>query len=425
MNKIKIFSVLLVLSMLYALVGCSNKNDVEVSEIQKAEPIEVIWWNTLDAQHDETIEGLIAQFNSEHSDIVIIPEYIGNWNELNEKIIAANAAGTGLPGIAVCNTKFIASYAENNLFEDLNYYIEKDDFDTSDFVERVFNTGKFNNKQIAFPFLHNTQVIYYNKTVAEDNNLEIPIEFSEWDDFFNDVYSRTGMTPLSMQSLDFYYGCIYRSHGVKILTVDNKCDLNSDIALSVTTQFSEWCKEELVQWLQGTDASANMRQSFYDENTFMVFHNSSALPDYIDNCNFEVGIAWYPYINGANIADLGGSVIGIPSKNDQTIKDAAWEFIKFLSSTDVSTTLDLEAGCIPIRYSALDSSVITEYITEYPAYQILYDHLDNINPPIIHKSASEIVKVWQNYTNQIMIEGADVKEMSDQMVNEIEAIIAD
>ena len=93
MNKIKIFPVLLVLSMLYALVGCSNKNDVEVSEIQKAEPIEVIWWNNLDAQHDETIEGLIAQFNSEHSDIVIIPEYIGNWNELNEKIIAANAAG--------------------------------------------------------------------------------------------------------------------------------------------------------------------------------------------------------------------------------------------------------------------------------------------------------------------------------------------
>ncbi|MBR3409928.1 MAG: extracellular solute-binding protein, partial [Candidatus Methanomethylophilaceae archaeon] len=47
-------------------------------------------------------------------------------------------------------------------------------------------------QQIAMPFLNNTQVIYYNKTVAEQYGLTIPKEFNEWDAFFKEVKEKTG-----------------------------------------------------------------------------------------------------------------------------------------------------------------------------------------------------------------------------------------
>lgn len=430
-----IASLVVALTLVLVLVACGTTSGTNIggssspavtpsmsqSESSVEDPIEVIWWNTLDTQGDEVLEEIVANFNASHPDIVVKMEFIGNWNELNETIVAANAANSGLPGIALCNTKFIAAYAENGLFEDLNSYIQRDNYDTSDFVSTILSTGSFDGRQIAFPFLNNTQVIYFNKTLASEYGWSVPTEFSKWDGFFEQVKT-AGYTPLSMQSLDFYYGCIYRSHGVELLSFDGHCNMNTPAALAVTNQFVEWCNNGSVQWLQGTDASANMRQSFYDQNTFMVFHNSSALPDYIDNCDFEVGIAWYPSVDGTNIADLGGSVIGIPSRNPQEVKDAAWEFIKYIESEEIHTPLALEGGCIPYHYSALESNAIEDYLQTYPAYQTLFNHLDNIYPPFLNRSASEIVKIWQNYTNQIMLDGAEPQATSDQMVAEIDAI---
>ena len=389
------------------------------------EPVELIWWHNLDSGNQEFVDFLVNSFQTKHPEIKIIPEYAGNWNEINEALVLGNASDNGtLPGVAMCNTKFIAAYGRSGLFDDLTPYMTATGFDHSDIPSGVFNIGNVAGKQIAMPFLNNTQVIYYNKTAADQYGLVIPQEFNEWDAFFTEVKEKTGMKPLSMQSLDFYYGTIYRNAGVTIVK-DNHCDLNTEPALAITRQFQTWVNNGMVDWLSGSDASANMRQAFYDQNTFMVFHNSSALFNYIEKCDFEVGMGWFPGFNGVYNGDMGGGVIGIPAKNSQEVKDAAWLFIEFLESPELSFTWVNEAACLPTHTSTMETPELKAYLEEYPAYKTLFDNFEHITPPFIHEGATQICKTWQNYMNNIMLNNADVVETSNEMVSEIEEIMND
>ena len=410
----KILAIIMCIMMTFTLANAFADSDVEV-----------IWWHNLDSGNQEFVDFIVSTFEASHPGIKIVPHYGGNWNELNEGLVLANASENGqLPGVAMCNTKFIAAYGNSGLFEDLNPYIEKTNYDVSTIPAGVFGIGNVDGRQIAMPFLNNTQVIYYNKTAAEKYGLTIPKEFNEWDAFFKEVKEKTGMKPLAMQSLDFYYGTIYRNAGVTIVK-DGKCDLNTEPAIKITKQFQTWVQEGLVDWLSGSDASANMRQGFYDGNTFMVFHNSSALFNYMEKCDFEVGMAWYPGFDGTYNGDMGGGVIGIPAKNSQEVKDAAWEFIEFLCGDELSTIYVTEAAVLPARTTSIGSPELEAYLTEYPAYRTLFDNFENITPPFIHEGATEICKTWQGFMNMMVVEGEDVVKTSDELVHEVEEIMAD
>lgn len=422
----KIVALFLCVALVVSLAACGSKKDPEPTKPSSdiTEPISITWWHTMDSQYDSLVNELVDKFNSSQEYITVVPEYMGSFSDINEALVAANAAGEGLPGVAVCNTKFIASYANNGLFEDLTPYIENTAFDVSNMEPGMYEIGSFGNKQIAMPFFHNTHVIYYNKDMAEKYNLTIPTEFSELGDFFKSVKEKTGVTPLSMQSLDFYYGSFYRNAGVKIIDGD-KSDLNSDTAIDITTQLQSWVKNGYISWLEGNDASSNMKQSFYQGNSFAVLHNSTALEAHQESANFNVGVAWYPGVNGMNNADLGGGVIGIPAKNSDEVKNAAWQFISYLCGNDTTMKIATDTGYLPICKDALTKDSTSTYLEKFPEYKTVFDNLNKVTPPIIDESASEICKIWQQYMNMIMLENADVSISLNNAVTEINEVLAD
>ena len=201
----KIVALFLCVALVVSLAACGSKKDPEPTKPSSdiTEPISITWWHTMDSQYDSLVNELVDKFNSSQEYITVVPEYMGSFSDINEALVAANAAGEGLPGVAVCNTKFIASYANNGLFEDLTPYIENTAFDVSNMEPGIYEIGSFGNKQIAMPFFHNTHVIYYNKDMAEKYNLTIPTEFSELGDFFKSVKEKTGVTPLIFTMVHF------------------------------------------------------------------------------------------------------------------------------------------------------------------------------------------------------------------------------
>lgn len=422
MKKKYIIIIVILFVLVLGALGIKLKENSDRKQYEDNEPIEIVWWNTLDSQYDEYVNEIIKEFNNSHKNITVKSQYIGSWSDLNEALAAANAAGTGLPAITDCNTKFIAAYANNNLFENLDEYIKATKYDTSDYIKGIYNIGTFNNKQIAMPFLHSTQVVYYNKTLAKNETINYDGKFESLDTLFNEIKSKLNITPLSMQSLDFYYGTIFRNAGVNIID-GKKSDLNSNQSIEITNKIKSWVDNNMISWLQGNDASTNMKQSFYNQQSFAMLHNSTSLPTHMKKSNFEVGIAWYPSVNGSDNADLGGGVLAIPSKNSQQVKNAAWEFMKFLCSEELNADWVIKTGNLPTRKSTLNSEKMKQYLEEYPEYQILYDNLEKIYPPIINESASQIVKVWQNYMNKIILQNDDTKKMLNEAVEEINEIL--
>jgi len=130
-------------------------------------PIEIVWWHALENQYADLVNEVVDNFNKSQDKITVKAEYIGNYAAVNQALVAAQAAGSGLPAVVVANTPYVAQYGASGLCEDLTPYIKATGFDLNDFGEGMIKASSYNKKQVSLPFLISTQVMYYNKDMAK------------------------------------------------------------------------------------------------------------------------------------------------------------------------------------------------------------------------------------------------------------------
>ena len=406
----------------------ASSEAVDPSKYEVTEPITITWWHALESQYDELVADVVKKFNATQKLITVEAQYIGSYKDINEALVAAHAAGTGLPAVAVANTDYVASYGDSGLYEDLDPYIAGTDYDVDDFSAGLLLSSQYKGKQVALPFLHSTQVIYYNKTMADANGWKIPEKIEDFTPFLAEVHSKKGIYGTVVPGWDqWYFETLYLNEGVQIITGDNDCDLNGDAALGVTKMIKDWCDAGDAYFASGTDASATVRQNFYDQKTFSVMHTSSLYNNYVSKCpDFEVGMAWYPAATtGDKNSEVGGCVLGIPSKNDQATKNAAWQFLQFLCGKEVNMEWAEGTGYLPTRNSVLDTEEGKKFLEKKPAFQCIFDNLNLINPRIQNAAWSELATTWKNYMEIMMNQGGDITSGSNDMVTEINEILED
>ena len=391
------------------------------------EPITITWWHALEDQYTEAVNEIVENFNKSQDLITVEAKYMRANKDITEALVAAHAAGAGLPALAVANTDYVAQYGAGGLYEDLGPYIQATGYDIEDFSKGLILSSQYDGKQVAMPFLHSTQVIYYNKTMADEKGIKVPEKIEDFQAFLEAGAKACGGYGTMVPGWDqWYFETLYLNEGVDIITPDNTCDLNSEAALKVTNQLKSWYDAGLIAWPFGPDASAGMRQNFYDGKTFSVMHTSSLYNNYVDKCDFEVGMAWYPAgSTGEKNSEVGGCVLGIPAKNDQQTKNAAWVFLQYLVGKDVNMKWATITGYMPTRNSVLTTQEGVDFLKEKPAFQCVFDNLDLINPRIQNAAWSELATTWKNYMDTIMNQKGEVEKNSNDMVQEIDEILAD
>lgn len=416
----KILALVITCCMLLALVPAAS--------FAAEDRITIKWWHALEDQYSELVAEVVDGFNNSQDKIFVEAEYIGAYKDVNEALVSAAAAKAGLPGVVVANTDYVAGYGASGLFEDLGPYIEKSGYDIDDFSTGLVLSSQYQGKQVAMPFLHSTQVIYYNKTVADAAGLTVPEDIADFPAFIEAGAKAIDGLGLGVPGWDqWYFETLYLNEGVDIITEDNTCDLDSETAIGVTETIKSWIDAGVANFYVGTDASANMRQGFYDGKTFAVMHTSSLYNTYCNKCpDFEVGMAWYPAAStGDKYSEVGGCVLGIPSGNDQATKDAAWEFLQYLVGKEVNMKWAKGTGYLPTRNSVLTTDEGVAFLAEKPAFQCIFDNLNLINPRIQNAAWSQLATTWKNYMDQMLNQGADIASASADMVEEINEILED
>ena len=396
------------------------------------EPITIKWWHSLESQYADVVDKVVADYNASQDMVTVEAEYIGSYTQINEALVAAHAAGTDLPAITVSNTPYVAEYGAGGLTEDLTPYIAATGYDVEDFGDGMLLAAQYEGKQVALPFLISTQVMYYNKDMADEKGITIPEKFDDMDAFLEaaSVVNADGTTEVYGTVIpgwdQWYFETFYLNNGVKIINDDGvTTDLDSEEAVAIANKFKEWCDKGYAYWAAGTDASSIMRQNYIDGKAFSVLHTSSLYNSYVDKCSFEVGMAWLPGAETKN-QEIGGCVLLIPSKNDQATKNAAWDFLQYLCSKDVNMTWATGTGYMPTRKSVLDTEEGIEFLKEKPAFQCIFDNLDLIQPRIQHKAWNQLVTVWKNSMSEALLESdVDMDAIIEQMVDEINDVLGD
>lgn len=445
---------LLVLSLsIISLMACGNKEDndkesagtvengdnepseeteaVDASQYEVTEPITITWWHALEDQYSGVVEKVVSDFNDSQDLITVEAEYVGNYSDVNEALVAAHAAGTGLPAVTVANTPYVAEYGASGLTEELEPYMAATGMDINDFGLGLVNASSFEGKQVSLPFLISTQIMYYNKDMADDLGVTIPTQFSEMEEFFEKVSEVDGNGNTSVYGTiipgwdQWYFETFYLNNGVNIINEDGiSTDLDSEKAIETAKALQSWCDKGYAYWASGEDASSIMRQNFIDGNAFSVLHTTSLYDTYVDLCDFEVGMAWLPGGETHN-SEIGGSILLIPSKNDQATKNAGWQFMSYLTSEEVNMTWAKETGYMPTRKSVLETDEAKAFLEEKPAFEAIFDNIDLINPRIQHPTWTQLVDVWKSYMAETIIEGLDMEEQMTYMAEEITELLED
>lgn len=411
--------------------GGSAAPAVDASMYEVTEPITIQWWHALEDQYSQTVAEIVEGFNSSQDLITVEATYIGSYAQTNEALVAANAAGTGLPAVTVANTPYVAEYGAGGLTEDLTPYIQATGFEIDDFGKGMVDASSYDGKQVALPFLISTQIVYYNKDMADAEGITIPEKWDDMDSFLEAASKVNNGTTERYGTIipgwdQWYFETFYLNQGVKLVNDDQvSTDLGSDKAVELVNKFKEWVDKGYVNWTtMDSDASSNMRQAFIDKKAFSVVHTSSLYNTYVDKCDFEVGMAWLP--GGATKdQEIGGCVLLIPSKNDQATKNAAWQFLSYLCSKEVNMKWARETGYIPTRNSVLQTEEGVEFLKEKPAFQCIFDNLDLIKPRIQHPGWNQLSTIWKNYMLEIMVEDVDIPAKLEDMVEEINEVLED
>lgn len=440
----KVLALALALCMVFSLCACGGSTGstaapaataapeapaeaAPASMYEVTEPITIVWWHALEDQYSDLVKEIVDDFNNSQDLITVEAVYKGAYKDINEALVAALAAGNDLPAIAAVNSDLVAQYAENGVFEILDPYIAATGYDVDDFSTGLLTSNQYEGKQVSLPFLPSTQVIYYNKTLADENNITVPTKIEDFEEVLKAGAAACNGYGTVVPGWDqWYFETLYRNEGVDIITDDNTCDLDSETALGVTNMIKGWCDDGLAYLAVGTDASATMRQNFYDGKTFSVMHTSSLYNNYVDNCDFEVGMAWYPAAStGDMYSEVGGSIIGIPANNDQATKNAAWQFLQYLCGKEINMKWAEATGYMPTRNSVLETEEGIAFLEKKPAFQCIFDNLNLINPRIQSPAWSELATTWKNGMDVMIAQSGDVESESAQMVVEINEILED
>lgn len=327
------------------MAGCSPAKGEKKAEItapqsdQKkeasGEPVTIKFW---DGNWQEAVWPEVeALWNKEHPDIKIEAEFQADL--ANDKYMLALKNGTA-PDVLSCALDWVTTFGNAGLLAPLDEYVAKDSLDVSQFVKGANDASTVGGKLYGLPFRSETYVMFYNKDILAAAGYDAPP--ATWDEVKevaaactgSDVYGY-GLCGTNYSNFSFQYITMLRSSGGDILNTDNSASaFGSDVAIQTAQLYKDLAAYAPASLLEN-DNIAN-RTLFASGKIAMYLSGIYDLAEIVKaNPDLNFACVMVPTANGAERNTiLGGWSVAVAESSKE--KEAAWEFVKFLSRPDIA-----------------------------------------------------------------------------------------
>ena len=378
-------------------VGCNrNKiNDADLTGGYDGSEVTITFYHTMSATNlQPVLEDAIARFNELYPNITIEHKQVGDYDAVRNQIKTELTVG-GQPNIAYCYPDHVALYNVAKAVVPLDELIESTvevtradgskeimgltEAQVGNFIEGFYNEGRAygDGKMYTMPFSKSTEVLYYNKTFFDANNLKVPTTWDEVEqicEFIKEKYPTS--TPLGYDSEANWFITMCEQYGSPY-TSATKVDgtnflFDNETNRNFVARFADWYAKGWVttKELSGGYTSDAFKKADGELGKSYMSIGSSAgathqAPAMVNGeYPFEVGIAPIPQINPANpkVISQGPSVCIFQQEDEQEVY-ASWLFVKFLT-TDVEfqASFSEASGYVPVIKSVNDDEFYKEFL---------------------------------------------------------------
>lgn len=389
------------------------------------EPIKIEFWHAL--SNDTVLKELVAAFEEENPLIEVDVIYQGSWTDINTKLSAALSANNEsiLPAVVTLNPSYIGSFVEDDVVAPLNDYIANDpSVKAEEFGKGMMDTFTWDGKVAALPYLTSAMVIYYNKTMAEAEGLEIPASWDEMEAFVEKASAN------DHKAIGFHAGGVWffepffcNRMDVFGTDLEPTSRLDDPICVEVATAFQKWCQDGKAEWYYGSSAAADGREAFASGSIFAYCQSSATyqtLKKAVESsANFEIGMAMPVGGELGRYSMVGGQGISLVSKASEAKKNAGWQLIKYLTTEEANLALAEATGYLPTRTTTLTSEAGLAYQAKYPVFDGILAELDNITVQPRYYGSINGNTIWLAQMSEGIIEGGDMEKIMKNLNAEI------
>ena len=334
------------------MTGCGSKNNASSEEIvtEITEPVEISFWHAMSGDLEKTLENLTDKFMEANPNIKVNLQNQSTYNDLQQKMTATLASPKDLPTLTQAYPHWMINAMQDELLVDLKPYIENETIGSenyNDMLEGFKTASEIDGKIYGMPFNKSTEVIWYNKTLFDELGLEVPTTFEEFAQVAKTITEKKGIVGAGFDALNNFYTTYLKNKGVDF---NSETDVTSAESVEAANYYLDGIKEGYFR-IAGTDMY--LSGPFAAEQLGMYVGSNageSFVKQGVDG-KFEIGVAPYP----AESVMQQGTDLYMFSNATAEQRTAAFEFLKFLTSTENQITWGVETGYIPATHAAISS----------------------------------------------------------------------
>lgn len=379
--------------------------------------VEIEFWYGLGSVAGETMEGLIKEFNESQDKIHLTGVQQPSYDDTFQKVQAAIAANQP-PACFISDN--MQELARRDILEPLDDYLDERT-PVDDYLEVFMSPAQIDGHVYALPGYGTTQVIYYRKDILDQAGIDPEEMYSTWENVYKyskelqeGGYVEYGHLPMwgPNNMVDFA-----RSNGGQILSEDGT---------KVTINTPEW-----------VDAWEFVRKQIFEDKTTKIESGGQGWEYWyrtIDNVMDGTAVSYtgssgdkgdldFSIIDSAVQPGLNGNpgkpqsnalYFVIPKSATPEQKAAAFEWLAFFTSPEVSARWSMKIGYIPVRKTVMDVPEYQAFVEENPYAGIPYKQAMISLPAFDDPTNGKILDAISIATDKVQLENVPAQEALDE-----------
>jgi sn-glycerol 3-phosphate transport system substrate-binding protein len=349
------------------------------------------------------IDGVAAEFETENPGIRVRPIYSGNYQETLTKTLTAVRANDA-PTISVLLAAEIHTLIDEDTVVPFDALIRTSDDRAwlANFVPAFMENSRIGGNTWSIPFQRSTVVLYWNKDMFKDAGLDPNRPPTTWNEMLE--YAQE-LTKRNTSGKVTQWGVQIPSSGTphwlfQGLTTGNGVRLMN--AAGTETFFDRpGVVEALQYWVDlvhkykvhppGIVEWGTTPKDFFERKVAMIWTTTGNLTNVRKNAKFDFGVAMLP-AGKQRGSPTGGGNFFLFKKSTPAQREAAFKFVKWVTSPRRAAQWAIDTGYIAVRVDAWDTPEMKKYVADFPAAAVARDQLQYAVPELSTHANERVTK---------------------------------
>lgn len=406
-------------------LGCGREGGEKPGE-----RIKIVFWHSFVSSTVPALNELVADFEREHPELSISPQYVPTGDALIQKLITAVQSGTA-PDISWIHSNYLPNLVQADAIFPMKEFIHGPNGlskeDLADIYPALLQAASWKETLYSMPMEATNLGLLYNKEHFREAGLDPDQPPRTWDELAEYASKLTvdrngdgkpdqvGMFipvfPASGQYSDWmvwqWMPFLWQAGGEIINAEQTRVLFNSDAGVRA---LNFW--KQIYAALNLRSFTTDYEAAFPSGVLSMAFDGPWNLPRWKDR-KIDWAIGGLPAGPVKRATNVGGEYLAIFKQSKHPHE--AWKFLRWMATPEVQARWSMLSGYLPIRHAALRIEEYKRYLDEHPGLKEYVAQMDyGQSPPPIDYFSLEISRAMAEAIEKATLGSVDTRTALDE-----------